>query len=386
MTKRKVLTAAIILAALLLIGLILLLSGRRTGTERFTGGEGTPYPYAWTEAKDGTVLVEPCRELPAGFGWTVAEADEAVAAAAEQSADGRPAFLLTPVGAGDCFFTLALTGGADGGEELCRLVMTLEVTGTRKRKASVAGHRLELVEGVLRGGEDYGAPYRLWTGEDGALQLRLTDAAGSEDWRLRILTPSALGASGFRAEEGSVAAELYSPGPGEAAFILYSPSGGLSLEVSCLADGEGNVRADAHEMLRHPEWSGREEGYADADVVSGAAALPEEAEDVRYGAASLGAGVGAVSSVEFRYLGFDWTLYTRASGGFSDRMEEEFPAEELQTLFIPSGLLAAAFGEASVLAWCDTEEWGYLLEGTGEGIDREALLQTASAVIPADGE
>ena len=385
MTKRRVLTAAIILAALLLIGLILLLSGRRKGPERFTGGEGTPYPYAWTEAKDGTVLVEPCGEVPAGFGWTVAEADEAVAAVSEQSTDGRPAFLLTPAGAGDGFFTLALTGGADG-EELCRLVMTLEVSGGKKLRASLAGHRLELVEGVLRGGEEFGAPYRLWTGEDGALQLRLTDAAGSGDWRLRILTPSTLGSSGLRAEEGRVEAELYSPAPGEAAFVLYSPSGGLSLEVSCRGDGEGDLRAEAHEMRRHEDWSGREEGYADADVVSGAAALPEEAEDVRYGAAGLGAGLGTVSSVEFRYLGFDWTLYTRASGGFSDRMEEEFPAEELQTVFIPAGLLAAVFGEDSVLAWCDTEEEGYLLEGTGEGIDREALLQTASAVIPGDGE
>ena len=385
MTKRKVLTAAIILLAVLLIGLILFLSGRKSKISRFAGGEGTPYPYAWTEEKDGTVLVEPCGEVPAGFGWTVAEAGAAVSAS-EQSAEEGQAFLLTPAGAGDCFFILALTGGEDGEEELCRLIMTMEVTGGKKPRAAVVGHRLELVEGVLRGGEDFGAPYRLWTDEDGTLQLRLTDTAGAEDWRLLVLTPSTLGSSGLKTEGGRVSVELYSPAQGEADVILYSPSAGLSLEVSGRADREGNVRADAHEMLRHPEWSGQAEGYADADVVSGAISLPEEAENVLYGVDSLGAGVGAVSRVEFRYLDYDWILYIRASGGFSDLLEKEFRAEELQTFFIPAGLLAAVFEEDAVVAWCDAEERGYLLRGTGEGIGREALMQTAAAVMTENEE
>ena len=81
MTKRKILTAAVILGAVVLIGLILFLSLRkREGL--FTGGEDTPYPYAWTEEKDGTVLVMPGGKIPAGFRWAVAELDESVAAAA----------------------------------------------------------------------------------------------------------------------------------------------------------------------------------------------------------------------------------------------------------------------------------------------------------------
>ena len=386
MTKRWILTFAVILAALLLIGLILFLGVRGTRSERFSGGEDTPYPYAWEEKRDGTVLVEPCGTIPAGFGWVAVDSDAAVATVSAQSGEGKTAFLLTPAGAGDCFFTLALTGGENGEEELCRLIMTLEVTGTRKRKAAVVGHRLELPEGVLRGGEDFGAPYRVWTGENGELELRLTDAEGAEDWRLSVKTPSALALSGFRVEAGRVAAELYSPAPGETAFVLYSASRGLSLEISGRADGEGNVRASAHEMRSHEDWSGREDGYADAAVLTGAVSLPEGAEDVRYSAAGLGGGIGMASCAEFRYLGFEWTLYVTLSGGVSRQMEKRIPEEELSTLFLPTGLLIAAFGEDSVLAWCDTEERGYLLEGVGAGIDRETLLQTASAVIPAEGE
>ncbi len=383
MTKRKILTAAIVLGAVVLIGMILFLSTRkREGL--FTGGEDTPYPYAWTEEKDGTVLVRPCRDIPAGFAWAVTDLDASIAAAAEQSVEGRQAFLLTPVGAGDCFFILALTGGEDGEEQLCRLVMTVEVTGRKKLKAAVAGHRAELPEGVLRGGEDFGAPYRIWTGDNGSLELRLADTEGAEDWRLSVKTPSTMGSSGFRAEGGKVSAELYPLASGEAAFLLYSPSRGLSLEVSGWANGEGELRADAHGMQRHPEWSGREEGYVDAAAVAGTVTLPEGAEDVRYGVGRLGADIGAVSCVEFRYLGFDWTLYISASGGFGDRMEKELPQEELRTFFIPAGLLVAAFGEDTLVAWCDTEERGYLLEGAGEGIGRDELMQAASEVIGMD--
>ena len=385
MTKRKILTAAIVLGAVVLIGLILFLSTRkREGL--LTGGEDTPYPYAWTEEKDGTVLVEPFGNVPAGFRWAVAEVDASVAAAAEQSVEGRQAFLLTPVAAGDSFFILVLTGGEDGEEQLCRLVMTVEVTGGKKLKAAVAGHRTELPEGVLRGGEDFGAPYRIWTGENGSLELRLADAEGAEDWKLSVKSPSSLGASGFLAEGGKVTAELYPLASGEAAFVLYSQSRGLSLEVSGWANGEGALRASTHEMRQHPEWSGREEGYADAEAVAGTVTLPEGAEDVRYGVGRLGAGVGAVSRVEFRYLGFDWTLYISSSGGFSDRLEKEFSEDELRTFFIPAGLLVAAFGEDALVAWCDTEERGYLLEGAGEGIGRDALMQTASEVIGTDAE
>ena len=381
MTKRKILTGAVILAAVLLIGLILFLSGRKPQAQRFTGGEDTPYPYAWTQETDGTVLVEPSGEVPAGFGWTVTESDPSVAAVSEPGEEGKTGFLLTPAGVGDCFFTLALVGGEDGEEVLCRLYMTVEVTGTKKPRAAVTGHRLEPMEGVLRGGEDFGAPYRIWTGENGDLELRLTDTQGAEDWSISLRTPSTLGMSQLQVTEGRVTAQLYSPAAGEAAFTLYSPSRGLSLEVSCRGDREGNLSASAHEMLLHEDWSGREEGYAAADLVSGAITLPEGAEDVRYGTDTAGGGIGAVSRVEFRYLGYDWLLYVSPSGGFGEVMEEQIPVEEIGTFFIPGGLLAAVFEEGSVLAWCDTEQQGYLLQGSGEGIDRDALMQTASAIM-----
>ena len=381
MTKRRILTTAVILAALVLVALILFLMSRKPRSERFTGGEDTPWPYAWTQTQDGTVLVEPGGDIPAGFGWAVVEADAAIAAVSEQDLEGRPGFLIAPAGTGDCFFILALAGQEDAEDELCRLVMTVETTAGKKPKAAVTGHRLEIVEGILRGGEEFGAPYRIWTGEDGTLQLRLADSAGAEDWKLSVRTPSTLSSSGLRREAGKVSLQLYSPAAGETAFVLYSAASGLSLEVTGQADKEGNIRASAHEMRQHPDWIGREDGYADADIHAGAVAAPEGAEDVAYGADKLGAGIGLASRMDFRYLGFDWTLYLPVSGAVSDLMEKELSQETLTTVFFPAGLLVAAFGEDSVIAWCDTEERSYLLEGTGEGIDRDILIQTASAVI-----
>ena len=379
--NRKVMTAVVIAAAVVLIALILLLSVRKTRAERFTGGEDTPYPYAWTLSRDGSVLVEPSGDVPEGYGWTVVEADASVAAVSEQEG---PSFRLVPAGAGDSFFVLALAGREDAEDQICRLVMTVEVTGGRKPKAAVTGHRLELVEGILRGGEDFGTPYRIWTAENGELELRLTDSEGAEDWKLLERTPSVLRLAALRSETGRVAAELYSPAAGEAAFVLYSPSRGLSLEVSCRADEERNIRAAGHEMFRHENWAGREDGYADADVLAGTVAAPEGAENVQYGTEDLGAGIGMASSMKFTYLGYDWTLYLTASGPLTDRMEKESAGEEPESFFIPAGLLAAVLGRESVLAWCDTEERNCLLEGVGENIGREILLQTAAAVIPAD--
>ena len=386
MTKRRILTAAVIFAALLLIALILFLTSRKPRSEQFAGGEDTPWPYAWTQLSDGTLLVKPKGDIPAGYGWTVAQADAAIAAVSEQDSEGRTAFLLTPVGTGDSFFILALTGHEDEEDQLCRLIMTVEVSGEKKPKAAVTGHRLEIVEGILRGGEDLGTPYRVWTEEDGTLQLRLTDSAGAEDWKLLVRTPSTLDSLGLRREAGRVSAKLYSPAAGEMALVLYSPTRGLSLEVTGQADKEGNIRASAHEMRQHPDWIGREDGYADADVLAGVVAAPEGAEDVQYAADNLGSGIGITSRMDFRYLDFEWTLYLPLSGGVSERMEKQIPEETLTTVFIPAGLLVAAFEENYVIAWCDTEERSYLLEGTGEGIDRDVLIQTAAAVITTDEE
>jgi hypothetical protein len=38
------------------------------------------------------------------------------------------------------------------------------------------------------------------------------------------------------------------------------------------------------------------------------------------------------------------------------------------------------------MAWCETEDACYILEGAGEGLDRDTLLQTAAAVIPTSEE
>ena len=108
-------------------------------------------------------ILLPCAAVPEGYAWLVSDSDPAVAAAAEQSAPGAPAFLLTPTGAGDCFFELDLAGTADREDVLCRLVMTVESAAGKTLSASVTGSRLELRDGVLRGGGDFGAPYRIRT-------------------------------------------------------------------------------------------------------------------------------------------------------------------------------------------------------------------------------
>ena len=381
-TKRNLLTLGIILAAVLLVVLILVLTGGRgKKAERFTAGEDSAYPYAWTQEKDGSVHVVPCAAVPEGYGWLLTGSDAAVAAVTEQRGENGLTYLLTPTGAGDCFFELSLAAGEDSEDVLCRLLMTVEVSGGKKLKAAVTGNRLSPVEGILRGGTEWGAAYRLWTGEDGTLQLRLRDSERADDWKLTVRTPVSLGDSGLRNEDGAVSVRLYARKAGEISFVLYSPSRLLSLTVSGPADRELNLLAAAHEMRQHPDWAGQASGYADADVVTGPVPLPEGAEDVTYAQGVLGQGIGVVSTAEFSYLGCQWKLYVSPGGGFSEKLEEKLDRERIETLFIPAGLLQALLEAGRVTAWCDTQTRGYLLEGEGEGIGRDALLQTAAAVM-----
>ena len=387
-TKRTLLTAAVVVIAAAAIVLILLLTGRDRGrgAAQFSGGADTPYPYAWTENADGTVLVSPCAAVPEGYAWLVSDSDPAVAAAAEQSAPGAPAFLLTPTGAGDCFFELDLADAADREDVLCRLVMTVESAAGKTLSASVTGSRLELRDGVLRGGGDFGAPYRIRTDENGALEIRLSDTEKAGDWRLAVKTQATLGAAGVRQEDGEVTAKLNGLSAGDAAFVLYSPARGLSLEVSGRTDGENAVAARTHEMRRHEDWIGREDGFADADVVVGGLAAPAEAEDVRFGSINIGRGVGIAATMEFRYLDVDWEVTVAPGDALARIIEKEFTEEDdVRTFFLPAGLLLAVLEEDSAIAWCAAEERTYYLAGSGAALDPTVLLETAGRVVaPAE--
>ena len=389
-TKRNILTAAVILLAVAVIVLILILTGRgrRRGTERFTGGADTPYPYAWTENADGTVLISPCAAVPEGYGWLVSDSDPAVVSVTERSAQGAPAFLLTPVGVGDCFFELALADAADSSDALCRLVMTVEGTKDKARSASVTGDRLELLDNVLRGGADFSAAYRIRTDENGVLELRLTDTEKAEDWRVAVRTPSTLDVSGLQQGDGAVTARLFAVSPGNAAFVMYSPARGLSLEVTGTSAGDGSLTAATHVMRFHEDWAGREDGFADAAVIAGEIAVPEGAEDVSFGSVSIARGVGAAASVQFRYLGVAWTLYIAPGDTLARILESEYAEEDaVRSFFLPAGLLLAAQEGDSVIAWCAADERTYYLEGSGAQLDTAVLLETAGCVItPAGSE
>ena len=387
-TKRNILTAAVILLAVAVIALILFLTERGRGRETayYTGGEDTPYPYAWTENADGTVLISPCAAVPEGWGWLVADADPAIAAVTDQSTPEAPAFLLTPTGAGDSFFELELADSADSTDLLCRLVMTVESTKEKTWSASVTGNRLELFDGVLRGGADFGAAYRIRTLENGTLELRLTDEKAAGDWRAVVRTESTLGCSGVRQEEGTVTARFFSRSAGDMAFVLYSPARGLSLEVAGRTDQEDVVTAVSHEMRLHADWTGREDGFADAGVVTGEITVPEGAEEVSYDSVSLNRGIGMAARAQFRYLGVDWTLYIASGDALARAMEEEYTQEDaVRTFFLQEELLLAVFEEDSVIAWCGTEERTYYLEGSGAGLDSAVLLETAGCVITPAG-
>jgi|GEM_PF-4151900 len=383
-TKRSVMTAVVILAGILLIALIFLLSGRGRKDVSYTGGEDSPYPYSWTEYKDGSIVIRPFSFVPEGCSWSANGSDDAVIKVAQTGDKKAQAFTVSPAGEGDSFLTLDLT--EQGGLSLASVNMVVESSGSGKKAVlTVTGHRIDVAEDVLRG-EEHGVSYLIMTDGSGDLHLSVS-GEGEDDWGCFIRSAGTIEYTSVSQADGAASFLFYPSGSGDAAFTVYSYSRGVSLDVTGRADSDGIVTARGCSVNKHDDWAGKDEAQALAGLFAREIGVPAEAEDVEYSLSNYGS-AGPAGTVFFSYLGVLWKVSALETARFSEIINFDVydTASGVRSFLTEAGALYAYFdGPSEVTAWCDAEDCSYLIEGSaqdaGSEIDYTALIETANIVM-----
>ena len=380
-TKRRILILVVIVL-LIAIALLLFLPGRGRKEKRFQGGEDTPYPYEWTEKKDGSILFSLCAHVPEGCVWRT-EQDENETALVKRDEKEDHLFRLQPRKDGDVLLRFTLADKTFPEDRCCELLLTVEVRSEKKSvNATVVGHRLVLAERALRGGESFGCPYRLWTDEQGRFTVGLAEDSQEQDWQLfQQNSGNVLRFYGLRTENGVLSLRFRGVSAGVSRLCLYSAARRLTLELSLASDEDGTVTVESHNMAAHPEWEGLKADELEAYVVAGDIHMPEGAENVSYSRHTLGKQMEA-AVVSFRYLDTDWTVYVVLGSELEEQIAKEFEYETIRTLAVSGHVMHACLREeeGTVTAWFSVGERWFLIEGA-DGADLAKLLDTANALI-----
>lgn len=176
--KRYLIPAAVLAGLVVLVVAVALIVRGGRGKPR-TGGEGTAYPYVWTENKNGSVTLEIDRASAPGFVWAESGSNTLLTVAAEQDEpDGKTRFTLTPLESGRAVLLLILHRETDESDRIFELAILAEVTDTGKQlKTSLLSFGGKTLFGVVRGGEDSICPYFIRMDEDGDLMIAVQTAA-----------------------------------------------------------------------------------------------------------------------------------------------------------------------------------------------------------------
>ena len=360
----------------LLLLCALLLGGCASGRHSGSGGADTPYPYGWKEERNGTVTVT-LADAPEGFAWTAESVDESVVTV-EQKKNGS--YSAVPVGENAATLHFTLENSLDADDCLVRLSLGVDVTRSKKTlDARILSDVLELLPGMVRGGEEFGCPYKLWTDDDGLLNLFLSDDAG--DWQL--LSPTASGAETVVFDPSGVTGRFSaSEDDGAAPLKLISASKQLTLTL-WLSSEKGTLAVLDHRMEKQEDWTDRPEGYAAAAALAGYFEPPKDAENVSYATAPLGHGDGGEAALmRFDRGSVSWELYA-ATGFDLTALYRQDAASVDQTLL--SGIeVSFLSGEDQAAAfWREPSGRSCLLLGQGGGAEA-AVLQTAAALFPSN--
>ena len=174
--KKALIITLAVLAAMIAVTAALALILRERGGARFSGAADAPYPYFWTEKKDGTIALSMETGKAEGAVWSLGGTDgDILEIAAGETKRGKSEMTLTPVEVGRVQATFTLMSGE---ERLAELSMTVAVSDTGGQyAATVDAHRERAFQGAVRGGEETGHPFTVRGGEEG-LTIFVEDTEG----------------------------------------------------------------------------------------------------------------------------------------------------------------------------------------------------------------
>lgn len=388
MNKPKLSTPALLALSLggaiaVAILVLLLLSALRGGKqEQGSGGTDTPYPYSWAEQRGGSLSVT-LAAAPEGYAWVCDAGGDAESVAVENNKAGG--YTVSPLREGSVSLTFTLAGEADAADRLAELELRVyNETQQKNLKASVTGDRLTLLNGMIRGGEELGCPYRVWN-EENRLVVFLTDEAELPDWSVRIGDRRVASPLWQEETEGGWRAAFLAGDAGETTIDFLSDARALRLTLGVTSDGE-TLFAAAHALTTLEGGA----GAAAAELAAGSLKAPVGAAEVEYGAMDFGVR-GSAAAVSFTLRGWDWSLFASASVDLPQAFESDYDAASAVDLFLADGRVTAAEASEGMFVWWtdDTQRSVLLIGAPGDAAAEDesmldVALDTAEQVMQAN--
>lgn len=189
--KKKIRRILIPVAALVLILTVAVIIAVILGKNKpvvYNGGENTPYPYSWTENKDGSLIFYLPKSQTEGYDWTAASSvpDVVKAEAYGKAPENMSAYTITPLAFGRTLFRFNLQNTAsDTADEdqiySLELIMDVLQENEQLRTVIVSGGSRSL-PGVVKGGEAEGYPYQIaLSGDRRTLVISLHDGSPARE-------------------------------------------------------------------------------------------------------------------------------------------------------------------------------------------------------------
>ena len=249
-SKKPLLITLGVLVGIIVITVAVTLIMRGRGGARFDGGD-VPYPYSWTEKKDGTIALTMETGDVADGAWSVGSTQgDAVEINVGATKGGKTEATLSPVEHGHTTITFSLMSGE---ERYAELSITVDVgSADGKLAATVSAHRERALQGVVRGGEETGHPFTVRGGDNG-LTIFVEDSEGYTDdsaaWE-SISTDSMVAfVSGIDVSDDGVTVHLETRANGTAEVTVYSVRDNISFvfatEEAEEEDGDSETESEA---------------------------------------------------------------------------------------------------------------------------------------------
>ena len=170
--KKPILITLAVFASILLlvVATALIMHGRGAATFQ---NEDAPYPYRWTEKKNGTVLL--VLDNAETENWTAESTGDDVVTVSPAGNSGRgTAFLISPTGEGRTELIFTLCRGEDLLAKTVLEAETLEKNG--KRGVTVTHHSERTLQSVMNGGEETEHPFTVSSDGYGGVVIHITDS------------------------------------------------------------------------------------------------------------------------------------------------------------------------------------------------------------------
>lgn len=282
--QRKRLLLPLAIAGLVILAILAVIVIVQSGKgETYRGGEDTPYPYSWTQNRDGSVRLELTHKDAPQERWQFQPGETITAMEiqrAEKESGGSTVFNLTPVQPGRALIRLVLA--PEGKQLSARYVLNLlaeTLQGEEGMSVIIRSSEGVSLAGDASGADETDHPYRVYTDWDGDTVIAVRNVQNSADWEFTVDNEDAVLFLGLQWSDDQMAARLR-PGEqaGEATVLLQCESAGIRLEIKLQRTEDGGLQVLSHKPEYREVEASEDEPYGGLGP-NGTAAVETEAPE-----------------------------------------------------------------------------------------------------------